>query len=296
MPQLELNGFVPTNEYHPTTKKYVDEKTTESAIKTSYEANDNTNEFSDAEKTKLASVESGATGDQTDTEIETSYNNQVPEITDQEKLDGTVDEVRRVSPKDLKDAANIHGGGDTGVTSFNSRFGPVLPVTGDYNSDQVTEGSSNEYYTESKVTANTNVTANTTHRTSDGSDHTFINQNVTTTGTPTFEELTVHGVTSGAWAGSSTYNAIGLAGAIGPTSYNFLSLSTGGALYVNRAAGGDIRFREENVDQLAIATGGKVGIGTSMPTSKFQVVGLQTTTVGLTAGAFWNNGGVVNVV
>lgn len=39
------------------------------------------------------------------------------------------------------------------------------------------------------VTANTNVTANTVHRTSDGSDHTFINQDVTSTGSPTFDNL-----------------------------------------------------------------------------------------------------------
>lgn len=41
------------------------------------------------------------------------------------------------------------------------------------------------------VTANTNVTANTVHRTSDGSDHTFINQDVTSTGSPTFSTATI---------------------------------------------------------------------------------------------------------
>lgn len=44
----------------------------------------------------------------------------------------------------------------------------------------------NLYYTEARVNANTNVSANTTHRSSNGSDHSFINQDVTTTGTPTF--------------------------------------------------------------------------------------------------------------
>ena len=60
-------------------------------------------------------------------------------------------------------------------------------------SDFDTEVSNN-----SSVTANTakisytdaaDVSANTTHRTSNGSDHSYINQNVTTTGTPTFGKL-----------------------------------------------------------------------------------------------------------
>lgn len=41
------------------------------------------------------------------------------------------------------------------------------------------------------VTANTNVTSNTTHRSSDGSDHSFIDQNVTSTGSPTFLITTI---------------------------------------------------------------------------------------------------------
>ncbi len=41
------------------------------------------------------------------------------------------------------------------------------------------------------IDINTDVTANTTHRNSDGSDHTFINQNVTTTGTPIFNQVNI---------------------------------------------------------------------------------------------------------
>jgi len=44
-------------------------------IKTAYEANADTNEFSDAEQTKLAGIETAATTDQTDAEIKTSYEN-----------------------------------------------------------------------------------------------------------------------------------------------------------------------------------------------------------------------------
>lgn len=45
---------------------------------------------------------------------------------------------------------------------------------------------------DTEVSNNTSVSANTTHRTSNGSDHTYINQDVTTTGTPTFSGLTAN--------------------------------------------------------------------------------------------------------
>ena len=44
---------------------------------------------------------------------------------------------------------------------------------------------------DTEVSNNTDVTANTTHRTSTGADHTYINQDVTTTGTPSFTSVTV---------------------------------------------------------------------------------------------------------
>ena len=47
--------------------------TTEADVKALYESNANTNEFSDAEKSKLAGIESGATADQTEAEINTAY-------------------------------------------------------------------------------------------------------------------------------------------------------------------------------------------------------------------------------
>ena len=42
---------------------------------------------------------------------------------------------------------------------------------------------------DTSVTTNVSVNANTTHRVGDGSDHTFINQSVTTTAGPTFDEM-----------------------------------------------------------------------------------------------------------
>jgi hypothetical protein len=56
-------------------------------IKTAYEANADTNEFSDAEQTKLAGIEASATADQTATEIKTAYesNSDTNEYSDAEQ-------------------------------------------------------------------------------------------------------------------------------------------------------------------------------------------------------------------
>jgi hypothetical protein len=51
-------------------------------IKTAYEANANTNEFSDAEQTKLAGIETAATADQTGAEIKTAYQAEASAFTD----------------------------------------------------------------------------------------------------------------------------------------------------------------------------------------------------------------------
>ena len=48
---------------------------TGSEIKSAYEAEANTNAYTDSEKTKLSGIESGATGDQSDSEIKTAYEN-----------------------------------------------------------------------------------------------------------------------------------------------------------------------------------------------------------------------------
>ena len=45
----------------------------DAGVKASYEANADTNAFTDAEKTKLAGIEAGATGDQSNAEIKTAY-------------------------------------------------------------------------------------------------------------------------------------------------------------------------------------------------------------------------------
>ncbi len=85
---------------------------TPAQIKLSYETV--ANPFTDAEQTKLSIIEDNATADQTDSEIETAYNNQVAQVSTGEKTAGTATGVRRFSPKDIADMAGTHGGGGGG--------------------------------------------------------------------------------------------------------------------------------------------------------------------------------------
>ena len=64
---------------------------TNAEIKTAYEANADTNEFSDAEQTKLAGIETAATADQTAAEIKTLL--QSDKLTNSEIATGTLDTV-----------------------------------------------------------------------------------------------------------------------------------------------------------------------------------------------------------
>ena len=64
---------------------------------------------------------------------------------------------------------------------------------------------------DTEVSNNTDVAANTTHRTSDGSDHTFIDQDVTISSSPTFDGTNFTGMTSDnvefpAEVGTATYD------------------------------------------------------------------------------------------
>lgn len=78
-------------------------------IKTGYEANPDTNEFSDAEQTKLAGIEAAATADQSNAEIKTAYeaNADTNEFSDAEqtKLAGIE------AAADVTDAANVDAAG-----------------------------------------------------------------------------------------------------------------------------------------------------------------------------------------
>ena len=79
----------------------------------------------------------------------------------------------------------------------------ILEVFGAGRQNQVPNIPSNEFWLGSgtgvatptdfdvEVSANTDVTSNTTHKTSDGSDHTFIDQNVTSGASPTFDATNI---------------------------------------------------------------------------------------------------------
>jgi hypothetical protein len=78
----------------------------------------------------LINVEDGATADQTDAEIETAYNNQVNQVSDGEKTNGTETGVRRFSPKDIADMAGTHGGGGGGGDFTGSATASGIQVLG----------------------------------------------------------------------------------------------------------------------------------------------------------------------
>jgi len=63
-----------------------------------------------AQLTKVDGVEANATADQTDSEIETAYNNQVSQVSAGEKTAGTETGVRRFAPADVKSMIDTHGG------------------------------------------------------------------------------------------------------------------------------------------------------------------------------------------
>ena len=67
-----------------------------------------------ADKTKLDGIEASATTDQTDSEIETAYNNQVAVATQAEAEAGTLTDVKRFTPQRVKQAIDALAGGGSG--------------------------------------------------------------------------------------------------------------------------------------------------------------------------------------
>lgn len=72
-------------------------------------------ELTAAQVRTLLNVEDGATGDQSDAEIETAYNTQVGQVSSGEKTAGTETAVRRFAPQDIHDMIDTHASGDSGV-------------------------------------------------------------------------------------------------------------------------------------------------------------------------------------
>ena len=84
-------------------------------IKAAYEAQADTNAFTDAEQGKLAGIETGATADQSDAEIETAYNNRVSIISQADAEAGTSTTPQRWTAQRVAQAIaalETGGGGD----------------------------------------------------------------------------------------------------------------------------------------------------------------------------------------
>lgn len=80
---------------------------------------------------------------------------------------------------------------------------------------------------DTEVSNNTDVALNTTHRTSDGSDHSFIDQDVSATGTPEFAEINIT-------EGTTTANAVNLGSDISIYRGAWNSLRTNAQLTVEK--------------------------------------------------------------
>jgi hypothetical protein len=70
----------------------------------------------------------------------------------------------------------------------------------------------------------------------------------------------------------------------------------GGAFQLATQALEDILILTNNTERLRIDSSGNVGIGTSNPGSKLSIVGLPTSSAGLSAGDVWNDGGTLKIV
>jgi hypothetical protein len=71
---------------------------------------------------------------------------------------------------------------------------------------------------------------------------------------------------------TGNYTGISLNGTLSLSNYNLLSAPNDASLFINRPTGNAIRFRESNLEQVTIATGGNVGIGTTSPDVRLEVV------------------------
>lgn len=83
-------------------------------IKTAYEAEADTNAYTDAEKSKLAGVETGATADQSNAEIATGYNTVTPIVSQVDAEAGISATAERWTPERVAQAIAALGGGGGG--------------------------------------------------------------------------------------------------------------------------------------------------------------------------------------
>jgi hypothetical protein len=124
---------------------------TSATIKTKYEANADTNAFTDAEQAKLASVEAGATADQTDAEIKTAYeaNADTNAFTDAEQTklagieagataDQTGAEIVSAIDTQLGGTTWQSGGGGGGASDVAAEWQALTVVNGDFETGDLT--------------------------------------------------------------------------------------------------------------------------------------------------------------
>ena len=107
------------------------------SVKTKYESNADTNAFTDAEKTKVANLSGTNTGDETTLSIQTKR------------------PLKTVQSQSLEGVGDLSI--DIGVSSFNGRTGPVVPVNGDYTTSLVTESTDKKYVTDAEKVVITNT-------------------------------------------------------------------------------------------------------------------------------------------
>jgi hypothetical protein len=79
------------------------------------------------------------------------------------------------------------------------------------------------------------------------------------------------GILLGAWNAGGAFNGISLNNDLSLGGYNLLSGQSNGTFYLNRKTGGDMHFRENNLTQMVLKSGGNIGIGTTIPTEKLQI-------------------------
>jgi len=133
---------------------------TAAEIKTKYESNANTNAFTDAEKTNLGNQSGTNTGDQDISGIATNATNITTIQGEQTTQDAAIalNTAKNSYPSaDATKLSGIEAGAEVNtVDSVNGETGAVALDT-----DDIAEGTTNLYYTDSRVSNNTDVTANT---------------------------------------------------------------------------------------------------------------------------------------
>ncbi|HEX7905823.1 MAG TPA: hypothetical protein VF487_18255 [Chitinophagaceae bacterium] len=112
------------------------------------------------------------------------------------------------------------------------------------------------------------------------------------------EKLTIAGTDGNIHIGNilyAGYNGISLNGSPNFNDYNFLSKTSDNNLYINRPAGAAIHFRQQNNNQMTIASNGNVNIGNGNPLTKLTIEtngqndGIWLTSTGTTNVALLSN-------